>query len=915
MSAPRATARLQFHRAFTLDDAVPIVPYLAALGISHLYASPLLTARTGSAHGYDTIDANAIDPERGGERALHRLVATLRHHAMGLILDIVPNHMGVGGSENAWWADVLKWGRTSPFASFFDVDWHSTTTGLRGKVLLPFLGRPYGECMAAGELALVIDTKSGELSVSYFDAHFPICPRDYAYVLRARGVAATTAALALEGLPTNSLAASPLASDVLHELSPSQTSSILHAFASGTPEGQDRLHHLLERQHYRLAWWGTAADEINWRRFFDVNELAGMCVERAHVFDALHRHIFRLYSEGLIDGVRVDHVDGLADPGSYARKLRRHLEALAPRRPVGAPPGPAILWVEKILAPGESLPGSWQTDGTTGYDFMDQVGALLHDPTGAAELADLWAERTGRSPVFSNEAHAARRQILTDSLASELNAAASALHHLAWQNPAWRDHSRPAISRTLLELLVHFPVYRIYARISGTSGSDRAIMMRAIEEARPHVRPDDRPILDLLGLWLTGAKLHIAGPLRRLQQRAMVRFHQLSAPTAAKSVEDTAFYRYGRLISRNDVGSDPAQFSCSQASFHAMAAARGRHFPRALLATATHDHKRGEDARARLAVLSEIPNDWSETLGRWMRLALPMKQIGDAGPAPDPADEIMLYQALIGAWPLDLRPESAVDLSHLAARLAGWQLKALREAKRQTGWTAPNEAYEAGCQTFLSRLLAPESAILPQIAAFIDRVAAAGALNSLSQTLLRLTVPGVPDLYQGAEFWDFSLVDPDNRQPVDFAARQAALRAADDPPALLATWRDGRIKQAVIARILAFRRETPDLFAAGSYKPLKVTGPEAGHVLAFTRINQSGAILAAVTLHAARMPGTRTIPLAEPAAWGATHLALPPALARTALHNLLDPSARLPPRRHIPIAELFATLPVAVLAP
>ena len=930
MSGLRATVRLQFRRDFPLDRATELVPYFAALGISHIYASPLLKSRPGSTHGYDIVDHSQIDPELGGEAALRRLSAALRGHAMGLILDIVPNHMGVGGADNAWWLDVLEWGRASPYADFFDIDWDPPDPALRGRLLAPFLGAPYGEVLEAGDLVLHFDPADGRFFVSAYGAHrFPVAPRDYPAILNAAG---DTLADLARGFPDgggrDALRRSAAAGrDALRAAHAGRASAFAAALAAFNDEpGRGRLHRLLERQHYRLAWWRAAADEINWRRFFDINGLAGMRVERADVFEATHDYVLRLYAEGLIDGVRIDHIDGLADPRGYCRKLRRRLAA-------ARPDGEGVIWVEKILAAHEQLPSDWLTDGTTGYDFMNEAAALLHDPEGAAPLTALWTALTGRPAAFEAEARPARRQILRETLSSELWATSAALHRIARRNIATRDWTLTSVRRALEELLVHFHSYRIYAGAGGATEADARDLAWALAGARRTMRAADRGLLDLLGTWLAGDDLRRVPPgaARQERLRAMVRFQQLSAPTAAKAVEDTAFYRYGRLLSRNEVGADPDQFALSPAHFHAAMETRRRRHRRALLATATHDHKRGEDTRARLAVLSELPAEWEAAVARWTRLNAPLRrevgrEVGrevEGGPAPDAADELMLYQTLVSAWPLDLAPDDSAGVAAFRDRVGMWLEKSVREAKRHGEWAAPNEPYETACRDFLAACLDPtrSAAVAQELAAFAARIAPAGAVNGLAQTLLRLTVPGVPDLYQGTEFWDFSLVDPDNRRPVDWPVREAALGAAKTPAALLGCWPDGRIKQALIARALRLRARLPALFADGSYQRLRIEGPEAAHAFGFARIHEGHAIVVAVPrlvagwlAPQAGSLGNLTIPAA---AWKGTTAVLPRLLHGRRLADALDDSGRPVSDAgdgvRLPLADLFATLPVALL--
>lgn len=833
MSPPRALARLQFHAGFTLDDAVGVVDYYANLGVSHLYASPILRARRGSTHGYDVVDCHEVNPELGGEDALRRLVAALRAHGMGLVLDIVPNHMGVGG-ENAWWMDVLRHGRESRYAGYFDIDWQASDPPLRGRLLLPILGAGYDATLREGHIRLALRRDQWMLRV--YDDHLPLSP-------------ASTKALASDA-------------EAAHD--------------PATDEGRAALHALIERQHYRLAFWKLASDMVNYRRFFDINELAGLRIERTAVFEDTHKTIFRLYAEGMIDGVRCDHVDGLADPRRYCRQLRHRLERLRPQRPPDAPRDGAYLVVEKILANDESLRLDWRTDGTTGYEFMDQVSAVLHDEAGEAPLTELWRKLTGDSADFATQAVRARRQILVDSFEAELDRTARALFAAARADVATRDVSLAAIRRVLVELLVHFPVYRTYAGGAGRDAFDESIFARAVEGALRTIRLQDVELLHLVARWLGGEAPRSLppGPVRRARERAMAIFQQATSPVAAKAVEDTAGYRYGRLLSRNEVGVDAAHLALTVEEFHRRCAERADVLPHNLLATATHDHKRGEDLRARLAVLSEVAGRWVVTVERWrMRHADFRKRTDDGRMAPSAADELMLYQMLVGAWPLGLTPGDDEGTERFATRIAAWQRKALREAKRWTRWTSPNEPYEDACEDFLRSLLSSDCA--EELAAFASYIAAPGAANGLAQTVLRLTTPGVPDLYQGTDYWDFSLVDPDNRRPVDFSARAASLARDASPADALTTWRDGAIKQAVIARLLRLRRDHPDLFARGAYRPLAAAGPAADHVLAFVREHRGQKLVVAVARHTAEWLGGADTPAIPASRWAGTLLALP----------------------------------------
>ena len=843
---PRATARLQFHRGFTFADAEAAVPYLAELGISHLYASPLLRARRDSSHGYDVVDFGTVNPEVGGREGLDRLAASLHRRGMGLVLDIVPNHMAADAAENRWWRDVLARGRASAYARFFDIDWSPPERWLRGKVLLPVLGRPYAEALGAGEIRFERDAASGAGEI--------VCPG--------------------HRLPV--------------------------AEGSEAAAGADGLEALLDAQHYRLAWWRTAGDAINWRRFFNITGLVALRAERAEVFAATHGLVLELFRAGTIDGVRVDHVDGLVDPGAYCRRLRRALARAGERR--------AYIVVEKILAAGETLPAAWEADGTTGYDFMAEAGGLLHDPAGAAPLTRLWTTFAGEGADFAAVESGARAELAGRVFAAEagraVRALAEAVGEPAGEGVAGRaaavDFPPTAIGRAVAALASHFPVYRLYP--GGGVASER-VLERAAAAARPSVARADRHLLERLRAMLTAE-----GAAAR---RAQMRFQMLTAPLAAKAVEDTAFYRYGRLLSRNEVGASPEIFSVGIAEFHAAVLARQKRFPQAMLATATHDHKRGEDVRARLAVLSEIPAEWAAAVEGWRHCngARRRRLAGGPAPAPGPGEELMLYQILVGAWPALLDAGDEPKVRAFAERVAGWQEKALREAKQHSDWAEPDAAHEAACRDFLLGMLG-DLRLRREVAAFAARIGPAGAVNGLAQTMLRLAVPGVPDLYQGAELWDESLVDPDNRRPVDFEARSRALADTAPVPELLCTWRSGHVKQALIARMLGLRARLPQLFAAGDYRPIRACGRRAEHVVAFVRSEGAFRLLIAVARLAVPLLGSADEPRIDPEAWEDTCLMLPEPEGEP-WRDVLGRDNSLEPERRLRAAGVFRGLPVA----
>uniref|UniRef100_UPI0028A6C225 malto-oligosyltrehalose synthase n=1 Tax=Achromobacter sp. TaxID=134375 RepID=UPI0028A6C225 len=703
MNAPRATARLQLHAGFTLDDARAQLPYYAALGVSHLYLSPITEARQGSTHGYDVIDHQRVSGALGGEPALRRLAAAARSLGLGLIADIVPNHMAAHPS-NAWWADVLRLGPRSPHARAFDIDWRPADPALRGKVLLPVLPEPYGQCLQAGGIRLIHDSDAYVVAVG--DLHLPIAP----------GFAADT----------------------------DDAAAVCAAYDAHAADGRARLHDLLERQHYRLAWWRTAPEQINWRRFFEISELVGVRVEDKAVFDAVHGMVLRLYREGILDGLRIDHVDGLASPGAYLRRLRQALTQ------AGAGRAGAYLVVEKILADGETLDSRWPADGTTGYDFMDQVGALLHAPDAEAPLQAFWNTLSGDPRDAPAQLLDARQRMLARHFPAERLALAHALGHVARMDPATRDWTFPAIDRVLTALLAAFPVYRTYAEDGGRSPADADWIGTALDQARAQLGPNtaDGQLLAQLDQWLGGASFPngpaagsdaatspvLAGALAHCLRR----FQQLTPPLAAKALEDTLFYRRGPLLSRNEVGSSPERFSLSPEAFHALCAQRAARLPLAMLATATHDHKRGEDTRARLAVLSEAPHAWIGLARTWV------PRLARLGPIA-PADAYVLLQSLVGAWPLDLAPDSPDGpLASYLDRIAQWQEKALREAKLRTSWTDPDPVYEHAARRCIDALKDTDDGrvLLREIGEHALRIAPAGLVNSLAQTLLRCTLPG-----------------------------------------------------------------------------------------------------------------------------------------------------------------------------
>ncbi|EHK64446.1 malto-oligosyltrehalose synthase [Achromobacter arsenitoxydans] len=873
MSTLRATARLQLHAGYTLDDACAQVDYYADLGVSHLYLSPVTRARAGSTHGYDVIDHAVVNPELGGEPALLRLAAAGRARGLGLIADIVPNHMAAHPS-NAWWRDVLAQGQASAWSRHFDIDWEPPAPTLQGKVLLPVLADPYGAALEHGVIRPCWDAGAAQPELDVGGQRYP---------------------LAASSAPRG---ADPRA--WLREHDPAD------------PDARQRLHALLERQHYRLAWWRTAPDLINWRRFFEISELVGVRVEDEAVFDDAHALVLRLYAQGILDGVRIDHIDGLVSPGAYLRRLSTRLGEAGASRPAPFRQDRPYLVVEKILAYDETLDPRWSTDGTTGYDFMDQAGALLHDPDAQAPLRAFWATLADDPREPGEQLRAARMRMLARHFPAERQALVRSLTRIAAQDLRTRDWTATAIDRALTAWLAAFPVYRTYAEDSGGSPADahwRAAATRGAAAALAAREGNaDATLLAQLNEWLGGACPAAA-------HEALRRFQQLTPPLAAKALEDTLFYRYGPLLSRNEVGASPDVFSLSADDFHDCCASRARAHPRAMLATATHDHKRGEDTRARLAALTEMP-------ARWMRLA--QDWIDALPPGLTRADRYMLIQTFVGAWPAEwdadrLARDPALTLTWLE-RIGQWQLKALREAKLHTSWTDPDPTYEAAAQACLDFLAqAPDGReLLAAIAGFAMELAPAGMVNSFTQTLLRNTLPGVPDLYQGADLWDLSLVDPDNRRPVDYTLRAALLaESARDPamPLSAAAWRDGAVKQALIHRLLMARQRLPGPFMGGDFLRVQAEGSHARHVLAFLRRQDGQNALIVACRHCALQVAdyARGDAAAARGFWNDTALRLPGGISGLSLHDALTGRrVRASAGGLLPLVEILRDGPAAL---
>jgi (1->4)-alpha-D-glucan 1-alpha-D-glucosylmutase len=893
---PRATYRLQFHAGFGFDDARKLAPYLSRLGVSHVYASPYLKARPGSSHGYDIVDHAALNPELGDEAAFRAMSDAFREHGLGQILDFVPNHMGVGGADNPWWLDVLEWGSDSDYAGWFDIDWNA-----RRRLLVPFLGDQYGAVLESGQFELRFDAETGSFAVWAYNTHkLPITPPHYGRVLGEDHPALERLGDAFSGVSDWRPRVAARARDLQAELAAlvrrdeGARAAVEAAVArlngeAGRLESWRELDVLIQDQHWRAAHFRVAADDINYRRFFNINELAGLRMELPELFDNAHRLVFDLLRDGTLGGLRIDHVDGLLDPKGYLQRLRDK----APR--------PFYLVVEKILARGESLRADWPVQGTTGYEFANLVLGVLVDSRGEAALTRFYGDFTGERESFTEIVQDSKLRIMRNEMASELATLAQEAVRIAIRTPRTADFTRNILQRGLAAIVAGFPVYRTYVdATSSPTEADRRDLAHAVDEAR-QAEPDlDPSVFDflhrLLSIDLVAAPR--SGFSRHAVQRLAMRVQQYSGPIMAKGLEDTAFYRYNRFVALNEVGGHPDHFGVDLAEFHAGNAERAADWPQAMLSTSTHDTKRGEDTRARLAVLAGIPDEWAQCVARWSRMLR-----GDApGRAPDRNDEYLFYQLLLGAFPVqaDAAAPDAEALKEFTGRLEGAMVKSMREAKRHSNWAAPHAAYEDAMLALVRKALADRD-FLDDFLPFQDRVARLGFEISLVQAALKLTLPGVPDIYQGAEMWDLSLVDPDNRRPVDFAARETALQRAGEDlrrdarravRAMREDWRDGRLKLALTARLLAHRGGNPALYADGGYEALE-TGDDG--LLAFTRAHADARLL----VLAARFP-------AQARDWSGVGITVPGRWT-----DLMTGQVHEGPE--LPVAALLADLPVAVL--
>jgi (1->4)-alpha-D-glucan 1-alpha-D-glucosylmutase len=961
---PNASYRMQLHKDFTFRDAAGLVDYIKTLGVTHCYTSPWLKARPGSKHGYDIVDHNKINPEIGDQGGLMILVNKLSSQKMGLIADIVPNHMAIMGSDNAWWMDVLENGPASVYARFFDIDWRPVKRELFNKIAVPVLGDHYGIILESGELQLVFDEQIGAFFVGYYEHRFPIDPKTYPFILHAdhprlaedlgADVAQQYQSLdnSFAKLPPRAISDTrsveerkrdkEIFKQRLAELTakyPALGRFIQERVAEinrvPSAVGKSQLHQLLEQQAYRLANWRVAGDEINYRRFFDINELAGLRTEDQEVFSATHSLILSLVQNGFIDGLRIDHADGLYDPVAYYKRLNQNLSEVL-KGPMTQELPPLYIVAEKIVANYEYLSNRWPVHGTTGYEFASVVNGVFVNATAEKILTRTYTRFIGQKTDFDDLVYEAKDHMMRTALASELNVLANQLNQISEANPRTRDFTLNALRDALREVVACFPVYRTYINSPVVSKEDRTYIDWAVSQARHRSRAPDKTVFDFVRQVLTvDTDLDVdKQDLVRFTQK----FQQYTAPVMAKGYEDTALYEYHRLISLNEVGGDPRVFGCSVNAFHHFNQERAKQWPHAMLSLSTHDTKRSADVRARINVLSEIPDKWQEAVSKWSRLNRRLKKRIDNSLVPSRNDEYLFYQTLIGSWPMEELDEAG--LQRYKERIGNYMIKAAREAKRRTSWTNPDEDYEQALREFVERALESNNPFVKDCDHLIKQIVVPGLYNALAQTLLQLTSPGMPDIYQGEELWRFSLVDPDNRRDVDFVKRGQALSGVqkilrcepnqrrEDLQEMLLHMEDGRIKLFVIYAILAFRNHHASLFHGGQYTKLDCQGEQAEHIMAFARHDKQQAVVVVVPRYFTGLLSERTRQWSA-VQWQGTVLSIPETLplyyreifsgktletvnlANTA--EISDHEKNKAPVRGLPVGETLQYFPLAVL--
>jgi len=989
---PTSTYRVQLHGKFTFRDAAAIVPYLRQLGISHFYASPYLKARPGSMHGYDITDHRELNPEIGSAEDYEAFQRTLAENGLAQVLDIVPNHMGILGNENPWWNDVLENGPASRYAGYFDISWDaSPRPELQGRLLLPVLGDSYGKVLESGQLRLQV--AAGALEVTYFEHRFPIDVGTYVWVLAPR-LEELAAAMAVEdpalvefhsiltairNLPSREETAPERRAErqrekevIKRRLAQLCDDSVaVREYVARCVEdfnGQpgdspsfNRLDQLLDEQPYRLAFWRVATDEINYRRFFDINELAALSMERDEVFQAAHEMVLRLLSGGGVDGLRIDHPDGLFNPHQYLRRLQTAFvvayarDLYESRATADTPPWgeqepavveavqrklraalaegrrpPLYVLVEKILGHNEALPHDWPIYGTSGYNFLNMLNGLFVDDRNQNVFAQLYSEWIDCDDPFADVIYSQKTLILRVALASELYMLAHRLDRLAQKTRWTRDYTLTTLRHALRETIACFPVYRSYIAEGRIDDADRAHVHHAIRRAKARSPAISPAVFNFVQDMLLLHYPDSAGEADREEQRQFVgKFEQVTAPVTAKGVEDTAFYIYNRLLALNEVGGDPGRFGLAPAELHRYLADRQRLWPYGMSTTTTHDTKRSEDVRARLGVLSEMPEQWRALLSCLRELSQPHMLTVENAAVPDPNEEYLIYQTLLGAWPLE--PYTADEFQTFISRIQQYMTKALNEAKVHSSWINPNEEYDAAMRQFLAAVLADHDAnpFVAELRPLVRYLSRAGMVNSLAQVLVKIAAPGVPDIYQGNEVWDFSLVDPDNRRPVDYELRRKLLEQLDSATArephaqdgwlqnLLACPQDGRLKMWVTVAALRERQRQKELFTVGEYIPLEVTGIRERHLFAFARRQRDGVALVVVPrLVHGLLDGAIAWPLGEEV-WSDTAVRIPGDLGVRPLVNVftgkkVEAHSSLV-GADIAIAELLRHFPVALL--
>jgi len=939
---PSCTYRLQFNRWFTFAHAREIVPYLHELGVTDAYASPYFQARAESLHGYDITDHNKLNPAIGSREEYYAWVADLGARDMGQVLDFVPNHMGIGEPLNHWWMDVLENGPSSMYAPYFDIDWWPLKADLHDKVLLPILSDQYGRVLERGELQVRFD--AGTFTLHYYDHLLPVAPGTYRYILQ---IALENLAeykdeefyaefqsilTALEYLPRRTeidpekMAERAREKEIIKrrldrrcQEAPQVQQAIEKAVAQingrpGDPRSFDKLDEFLNAQSYRLAFWRVAAEEINYRRFFDINDLAAIRVELPEVFDATHQLLLDLVRNGAVTGLRIDHPDGLYLPQEYFEKLqRRCAKALGVSVPKD---GRAIyMLAEKILTGDETLPRDWPVHGTTGYDFANQVTQLLVDSSSEDAITKTYRRFIGHSMYFGHLLYAKKRQVMRLALANDVNVLGNMLDRLSEQNRWYRDFTLQALARALRETIACFPVYRTYlAPGRPVSERDRQVVERAIAAAKRRNPGIEESVFNFLrDILLFHFPENLDEESRVTHTQFVLKFQQYTGPIMAKGLEDTVFYIFNRLAALNEVGGEPQQFGLSVEAFHQRAQDRQRDWPATLLATSTHDTKRSEDVRARMVAISEVPRLWRQSLQRWRVMNRRWKKRIDDVDAPDANEEYLLYQTLLGTWPIDAHGQAHKNAgAEYIARIQGYMTKALNEAKINTSWVQPNEQWLGATREFVAKILEPSAKhrFLPSFLPVVEEIARLGAINSLTQVLLKLTSPGVPDIYQGNEIWDFSLVDPDNRRLVDYKLRREMISCltSSKPEELLQNWPDGRVKAFLTQRMLRFRNANTDLFRYGSYLPIKTGGAFAESCLGFARMRGEEWIIVIAPRLSARVGFP---PVGDH--WQDTFIDLPQNISLENAREIFTNREMQAQDRQLPIGDALSILPFAVL--